>query len=399
MAEATSAPPYTEVAQHEVFPKPLHDEAARYNFLANFNRYLAQTIGPGNALVYEQIAEPKFQKETGRLPQDRHEVRKAMNREPFHQIWSAFRRNSMEMRQQNGRGIVLRQHEALSGKIASYNEAASSLELDPAIGTPRYQDAVDIHCMPGSYHGEEVPGDWSAGANYDSGIFATTAGGIGAYSDGAGQAIVDWYRRNSNGWTPKRVLDIGTTIGHNIVPLALTLPETEFYAIDTAAPVLRYGHARAQAMGATNIRFIQADAEDLSRWDDGYFDWVQTTMFLHETSRTALPAILREGYRLLQKDGVMLHLEQPPYKPDMPVYEQFIRDWDSYNNNEPFWSTVHSLDLPAMMVEAGFASGEVFETHVKAVVDRSIFTATADEGTGEDHGRAAAWYALGAWKR
>ena len=28
--------------------------------------------------------------------------------------------------------------------------------------------------------------------------------------------------------------------------------------------------------------FIQASGEDLSRWDDGYFDWVQTTMFLHE---------------------------------------------------------------------------------------------------------------------
>lgn len=398
MTEITTAPPYTEVAQHDVFPKPRHDEAARYNFLANFNRFLAQVLGPGNALAYEKRVLPGFVSEQGREPASRHEVRKAMNADPYHRAWSALRRNSMEMRQQNGRAIVLRQHRELSERIAAHNAGAATLQLDPAIATPRYQAAVDIHCMPGSYHGEECSGDFSAGANYDSGIFATTAGGIGALSDGAGQAIVDWIKRVRPGWQPRRVLDIGVTIGHNIVPLALALPETEFVAIDTAAAVLRYGHARAQALGATNITFIQADAEDLSRWPDGHFDWVQTTMFLHETSRTALPRILTEGYRVLAQGGLMLHLEQPPYKPEMPVYEQFIRDWDSYNNNEPFWSTVHSLNLPGMMQAAGFAADEVFEDHVKAVVDRKVFTATADEGAGEDHGRAAAWYALGGWK-
>lgn len=398
MTDISVAPPYTEVHQHDVFPKPNHDEAARYNFLANFNRYMAQALGPGNALAYEKRVRPSFVAEHGREPKNRHEVRKAMNEDPFHRMWSALRRNSMEFRQQNGRAIVLRQHAELSNKIQNANKSVPGLELDPSISTPRYQDAVDIHCMPGSYHGEECPGDFSAGANYDSGIFATTAGGIGALSDGAGQAIVDWIKRTRPNWRPRRVLDIGVTIGHNIVPLALAFPDTEIIAIDTAAPVLRYGHARARALGADNITFIQANAEDLSRWDDGYFDWVQTTMFMHETSRTALPKIMAEGFRVLAEGGLMLHLEQPPYKPEMPVYEQFIRDWDSFNNNEPFWSTVHTLNLTGMMQDAGFAECDVFEDYVKAVVDRSVFTATADEGEKEDHGRAAAWYALGGWK-
>jgi hypothetical protein len=68
-------------------------------------------------------------------------------------------------------------------------------------------------------------------------------------------------------------------------------------------------------------------------------------MFLHELSGTALPRILAEGFRVLASGGLMLHLEQPQYGPDMPLYEQFIRDWDAYNNNEPFWSAMHSLDL------------------------------------------------------
>ncbi|MGQ3179357.1 MAG: methyltransferase domain-containing protein, partial [Blastomonas fulva] len=325
------------------------------------------------------------------------EIRHAMNRDPHHRFWSALKRNSMEMRQQNGRAMVLRQLDELNAKARQYNEGRDTLELDPKVAVPRYQSAIDIHCMPGSYHGEEIPGDVSAGANYDCGIFATTAGGLGALSDGGGQALVKWAREQRPGWQPQRILDIGCTVGHNIVPLALAFPTSEIIAIDTAAPSLRYAHARAQSLGATNIRFVQANAEDLSRWSDESFDWVQTTMFLHETSGTALPRIIREGFRVLKPGGLMLHLEQPQYSDAMPLYEQFIRDWDAFNNNEPFWSAMHALDLKTIMQQSGFAESDLFVTGVRAVVDTEIFPSAGDEKE-EDHGRAAVWHAYGAWK-
>ncbi|WP_373486448.1 class I SAM-dependent methyltransferase [Blastomonas sp.] len=391
------APPYTAVALHGVSPQPSHDEAARFNFLANLNKYLSGTLGPGNRLAYDTRVLPAFVAEHGREPKDRFEIRHAMNRDPHHRFWSALKRNSMEMRQQNGRAMVLRQLDELNARARQYNEGRDTLELDPSIPVPRYQSAIDIHCMPGSYHGEEIPGDVSAGANYDCGIFATTAGGLGALSDGGGQALVEWIRRARPGWAPQRILDIGCTVGHNIVPLALAFPDCEVIAIDTAAPSLRYAHARAQSLGATNIRFVQANAEDLSRWSDESFDWVQTTMFLHETSGTALPRIIGEGYRVLKAGGLMLHLEQPQYSDDMPLYEQFIRDWDAFNNNEPFWSAMHALDLKAIMRASGFDEAELFVTGVRAVVDTSIFPSAGDEQE-EDHGRAAVWNAYGAWK-
>jgi SAM-dependent methyltransferase len=294
--------------------------------------------------------------------------------------------------------MVLRQLDELDGRARQYNEGRETLELNPSVATPRYQAAVDIHCMPGSYHGEERPGDVSAGANYDCGIFATTAGGLGALSDGGGQALVEWIRKERSGWAPRRILDIGVTIGHNAVPLALAFPDCEVIAIDTAAPVLRYGHARAQSLGARNIRFVQMNAEDLSRFLDGHFDWVQTTMFLHETSGKALPRIMHELYRVLAPGGLMLHLEQPQYGDAMPLYEQFIRDWDAFNNNEPFWSAMHALDLKQEMVKAGFDERDLFTTGVTAVVDEAIFPKSR-HGAGEDHGRAAAWHAYGAWKQ
>ncbi len=391
-------PPYTAVGTHGVFPRASHDERARFNFLANLNKHLSGSLGPGNKLAYEKRALPRFRVENDRDPADRFEVRRAMNADPYHRFWSALKRNSMEMRQQNGRSVVLRQLDELGerGRAASGNGAG--LELDPAIEVPRYQRVVDIHCMPGSYHGEEVSGDLSAGANYDAGMFATTGGGMGALSDGGGQALVKWAQEQRPGWSPKRILDIGATIGHNAVPLAQAWPDAEVVAIDTAAPVLRYGHARARSLGVENISFVQANAEDLSRYPDGHFDWVQTTMFLHETSGTALPRIIKEGARVLADGGLMFHLEQPQYTPDMPLFEQFMRDWDAFNNNEPFWSAMHAVDLHDIMADAGFSAEDQFETKVRAVVDTSVFPPSG-EGEAEDFGRAAVWHAYGAWKR
>lgn len=391
-------PPYTEVTRHGVFPTPRHDEAARFNFLAGLNKYLSGTLGSGNALAYQYRVLPQFEAEHGRQPRDRFEIRDAMNKDPYHRLWSALKRNSMELRQQNGRAMVLRQLDELDARARQYNEGRDTLELNPAIEVPYYQSVVDIHCMPGSYHGQERDGDVSAGANYDCGLFATTGGGLGALSDGGGQALVEWIRKERPGWSPQRILDVGCTVGHNIVPLALAFPECEVVAIDTAAPSLRYAHARAQSLGARNIKFIQANAEDLSRWSDGYFDWTQTTMFLHELSGTSLPAILGELYRVLAPGGLMLHLEQPQYTDQMPLYEQFIRDWDAFNNNEPFWSAMHGLDLKQQIRDTGFAPDDLFTASLSAVVDENIFPKSA-YGAGEDHGRAAAWHAYGAWKK
>lgn len=390
-------PDYREVKRHGVFPEVSHDEAARFNFLANLNRHVAGVLGPGNRMAYEARVLPALRATLGREPGDRFEIRRGMNADPYHRFWSALKRNSMEMRQQAGRAMVLRQREALEAKVKSLNDGADTLELNPDVAVPRYQAAVDIHCMPGSYHGQTGPDCVLAGANYDCGIFATTGGALGGLTDGGGQALARWAREARPGWKPERILDIGSTIGHNAVPLALAFPEAEVWAIDTAAAALRYGHARARALGATNIRFVQMNAEDLSRFPDGHFDWVQTTMFLHELSGKALPRIIAEAARVLRPGGLMLHLEQPAYTDAMPLFEQFMRDWDAFNNNEPFWSAMHALDIPAIMEAAGLTRAGQFSMKIAAEVDRDIFPPAA-EGAGEDFGRAAIWDAYGAWK-
>jgi ubiquinone/menaquinone biosynthesis C-methylase UbiE len=390
-------PPYSALTRHPMLARTNHDEAARFNFLTHLNRYLSGTLGPGNRLAYEARVLPELRAELGREPEHRYEIREGMNRDPFHRMWSALKRNSMEMRQHNGRQTVLRQIDELDAQARQFNEHSGQLELDPAVVQPFYQTAVDIHCQPGGYHSEERPDDVSAGANYDVGIFATTGGALGGLNDGAGQAVVTWLKQERPDWRPRRILDVGSTVGHNAVPLALAYPDAEVIAIDTAGASLRYGAARAAGLGVKNIRFIQANGEDLARWADGNFDWVQTTMFLHELSGQAMPRLLAECNRVLAPGGLILHVEQPQYAPEMPLFEQFMRDWDAFNNNEPFWSAMHAVDLKEVMVGAGFDRADQFVVGVRAVVDRAIFPAP-ETSEQEDYGRAAVWNAYGAWK-
>lgn len=369
-----------------------HDDIARFNFLANFNKYMATVVAPGNAVAFRERAEPAWVRERGEPPQTRGEVRRAMASDPHYRFWSALRRCGMEMRQQAGRSLVLRQAESLRDRARALGSShAAGLQLDPTVTVPRYQSELDNHCMPGSYYAEYLDDDVSAAANYDAGMFATTTGLFGRFLDGAGRGTAAWLQRTRPAWRPRRILDLGCGLGHNTVPLARAFPDAQVVAVDLAAPMLRYGHARSVGMGIDNIQFKQANAECLP-FETQSFDFIYSTMFLHETSHVALRNILGEASRLLAEGGIQIHLEQPPYR-GMTPFEQFMRDWDCHYNNEPFWSALHETHLPALLRERGFASESIFETEIHALVEDEMPKVGVET---EDFGRGGLWYAFGA---
>lgn len=398
MTAAKTLPSWDVLTKHGVFPEANHDEVARLNFLTHLNVHLSASILPGVKTAFDTQVKPEFEKEHGREPEFRHEVRKAMLKHPYFQTWSALRRNTMEMRQQAGRAQVLRQIENLVEKVEGYNQGAESLILDDSVQIPENVGSVDIHCQPGCYYTEYFENDVTVAASYDLGLFVTTAGLLGTLSDGGGKAVGNWLQDNHPEFMPKRILDIGCTIGHNAVPLAQAFPDAEVIAVDVARPSLRYAHARAKSMGVNNITFIQANAETLSQFEDQSFDLITTAMFWHETSHSVMPNILKTINRLLKTDGLTLHLEQPQYH-GMGVYEQFIRDWDTYFNNEPYWGPMHELDLKQSLNDAGFNGDDMFETGVVSSVDEKIFGKREAGDAGEDYGRAPVWNAFGLWKR
>ncbi len=390
-------PDYRAVGRHGVFPELTHDEAARYNFLAHMNRHLAAKVMPGVKLAFDVRVEPAFQRAHKRAPRHRNEVRKALLEDPYFQMWSALRRNTMEARQQAGRWLTIRQADALNARALALTQDDPRLRLDATVQPPRYIAAVDNHCMPGSYYTELAPGDVTGAANYDSGLFATTGGGLGRYSDGGGVAVAAWVKANLPGFKPRRILDLGCGLGHNVLPIAQAFPDAEVIAVDIGAPMLRYGLARAKSLRVDNVSFVQGNVESLKAYPDASFDWIQSTMFLHETSYKALQAIFCETHRLLRPGGFVLHVEQPQYAADMALFEQAMRDWDAFYNNEPFWTRMHEIDLDRFMQKAGFSAQSLIHGGVCAVVDTTIFPDAAKDEV-EDYGRKPAWHVIGARK-
>jgi len=381
--------PWQTIGRHALLPEAGHDDIARLDIVAQLNAHVAQRLGPAVREAWERRGRNLWRMRHGREPIDRREVAVAMEAEPAWQTYSLVRRNTMEIRQQAGRDLVGRQASALRERARELNAGARTLRLDPDFRPPRYVSAVDQHLMRGGYTREQLEEDVSNPANYDAGLYATIGGSGGPWSNAAGRALVAWLQREQPNFLPRRILDLGCGIGHNTLPLRAAFPQAEIVAIDVAAPMLRYGHARARSLGITDIEFVQADAAD-TRLASNSFDLVFTTMVLHETSHQALPKIFAETHRLLRSGGLTLHLEQPTYR-GLEPFEQFMRDWDGRFNNEPFWGALHESNLPAMLERAGFDKTRVFES-------RCVAPAWQWADQQEDFGRAPAWYAVGAWQ-
>ncbi len=340
---------------HRLLACPSHDEGARQTFVRDLRSHLATEVYPGNRLAYEHRVEPAFKKCNNRVPKDRHEVRKHMTRDPYYQFWSAMQRNSQELMWDSVVDTVERSLPDLMGK-APPQDTQGTLTLNPDLSMPAYLTSYDIHLQPGGYHSEVCNSDLSAGALYDGSLPIYAMDSLGALNDDLGWTTVECYREHFPDRTPKRVLDLGCTVGHSTLPWADAYPEAEVHAVDVSAPLLRYAHGRAEALGRT-VHFSQQNAEQTD-FEDRSFDVIVSHFFMHETSRKALPRIFAECRRLLAPGGVMLHLDLEQDR-DLDPLTSFLMEWEVYNNNESFMGQLRSLDLPALAIEAGFDKDKV----------------------------------------
>lgn len=350
----------TTQAAHSALPATTHDEFARQEFVRSYKQYLVAHVHGGNAVAYEKRVKPKIEQALQRAPADRFEVRDAMVADPYYQMFSTLLRTSQEMMWSSCQIPVARELEALNRKVnRKRKKARGSLQLNPALPTPKYHRAVDIHCQPGGYHSEFADDDASAGMVYDRAVHIYAMGQMGPYNNDMGASIVLWLQENYPDFKPKRILDLGCSVGHSTVPYCDAFPKAEVHAVDVAAPMLRYAHARAEDLGK-KIHFSQQNAEFLD-FEDESFDLIVSHILLHETSDKAIRNIVGECQRVLRKGGVMIHAETPPYK-DMSPFDAFMLDWDTRNNNEPFWSRSHEIDYRQLSVAAGFDADKEFET-------------------------------------
>ena len=343
--------------RHAMVAGTNHDEQARQDFVTAFRGHLSGRVMPGAYRIYQNRVEPAFVKAHARQPADQEEVRQWMTRDPYYQFWSAMQRRSQELLWESVIDPTERQWSSLLAKFrqlagkARSSRKRGSLHIDPQLQIPRYHSAADIHLQPGGYHTDFTADDVAAGVIYDQGINIYMNGALGPENNLMGDTLVAYLRERHPDYRPQRIVDIGCAIGNSTVVWGRAFPKAELHGIDVGAPVLRYAHARAEALGVP-VHFRQQNAEH-TEFDTGSVDLIVSHIMLHETSKSALVRIMKECHRILRPGGLMLHLEIPRGK---DVIEKFMHNWESYNNNETFARYMTNIDLAAEALKGGFAA-------------------------------------------
>jgi ubiquinone/menaquinone biosynthesis C-methylase UbiE len=370
---------------HAVLPRATAEELSRQEFVKSLKLHLATRVAPGNRLAFAAKNAPA---------RTRHDVRKVLGDDPYFRFWSALQRNSQEMMWKSTQLPVERQLPELNARGRETPAKLGSLTLDPTLEIPRYHRAVDIHCMPGGYHTEFAQDDLANGAVYDRAVYLYAMGRMGPLNSDIGDSAILYLKQHYPDLQPRRILDMGCTVGHSTLPYVDAYPGAEVHGIDVGAPVLRYAHARAESLGKA-VHFSQQNAEQ-TNFPDGHFDLVVSHILVHETSHKAMRRIMRECNRLLTPGGVVLHVETPPYR-QLDAYDAFMLDWDTLNNNEPYWSASHEIDPAEIAAETGFDPAQAFEA-----LTPSAFSEAEAKRThvfqGGDFGGGGAWYVWGVRK-
>ncbi|MCU0759086.1 MAG: class I SAM-dependent methyltransferase [Steroidobacteraceae bacterium] len=372
-------------AEHPMMARRSHDDAARQKAVRTLRQRLLPRLAAGSREMYYRTVEPALRRrQDGRPVEDFREIRAAMLEHPYVRFQLGTHRVIQELMYETLVDSVEPQLEELAEKARTLPRGLGSLRLDPALQVPRYVTAVDIHCQPGGYAHEAFPGDVSAGAIYDRSINMYQQG-AGGMTDYMGRAVVQYLAKAWPGFRPRRILDLGCTIGHSTHAYVRAFPEAEVHGVDVSAPLLRYAHARAEALGIA-VHFSQQNAERTD-FPAGHFDLVVSHILAHETAAHAWPAILAESRRLLAPGGMTVHVDLPQLD-EIDPYRRFIYANETHYNNEPFWTPYRLMDLPQLMESAGFAAAETYRdfTAVMAGEDRQKARAAVEQSRRLGHG-------------
>ena len=389
--------------KHALYVKGNAEQESKQDFVAGLRGFLLNDMAANMKACFEKEIEPHMHAANKKL-ETGEDVHNAIKSKNVFKFYSSMRYNAQEMVWRNALRTIHQSSEDLDSRInvITNKSSSSNLNLDPNLKIPKNVSSIDVHLAPGSYFREDGSANWVGGALYDHGLNIFSFGMMGSNLDDIGQSMAQYIHKKFPNFNPKKILDLGCTIGHNTCAWKLTFPDADVMGIDVASACLRYGNARALDQG-TDVSFTQMDATAL-KLDDESVDVVFSSMFLHELSVKNIKKVLAEAYRVLRPGGLMLHMELPP-NDSLTPYDAFYLDWDAYYNNEPFYKAFRDQNFTKLRTEAGFQPDSLIEfitpqytymdpeAYAKAIEVKADF----DENTGR-LAEGIQWFGFGAWK-
>lgn len=353
--------------QHPMLPETTAEEQSRQRAVVSLRKILNARVRSANVRRFEEEGAPAFAARHGRQPQSPEDIERAFFESPGYRMWSAVNRSVQEMIWLSVGEPIFRDRvrmQAAATALAEAPDKLGALKLDPAYDpSPEIAD-VDVHLQPGGYARDDSSDDIVAGAFYETG------GNIYSFGQGAGKGdskagvIFNLLRSDFPDFTPTRILDLGCSAGAASAAYAAEYPEADVHALDIGAGMLRYAHARAEALGVP-VTFHQMDAAQL-KFTDASFDLIVSHNMLHEISAEKRRQAMAEALRVVRPGGLVIFQDVDTRFAPSDVH-RVEKNWDTAFNGEIFWKTYGEADLVADMTAAGFAFADIAEHNMEAV--------------------------------
>jgi ubiquinone/menaquinone biosynthesis C-methylase UbiE len=353
--------------QHPILPRANAEELSRQRAVVSLRKLLNTRVRSENVRRFHDEGAPAFVTRHDRQPQSPDDIAEALFDSAGYRMWSAANRAAQEMIWVSVGEPIFRDRDrmqAAARALATSADRKGSLTLDPGYDPSPELAGTDVHLQPGGYARDDGPDDVVAGAFYETGGNVFSFGQGAGKSDSKAGVVFRLLDDAFAGFTPARILDLGCSAGAASAAYADRFPEAEVHAIDIGAGMLRYAHARAEALDVA-VHFSQMDAADLT-FADNSFDLVVSHNMLHEIGAYKRRRAMAEALRVVRPGGVVIFQDVDTRFAASDVH-RVEKNWDTRFNGEIFWHTYTEADLEADMLAAGFAQADVQEHNVPAV--------------------------------
>lgn len=306
---------------------PEFDGESHLDFVEGLRSFALREVTPVAAAAFRERAGDA-------VPDDLEQIRSVAESIPIVGLRNRLLRSTQDM---NWAAVVAaydRIRPALEAELdAAADQGPGRLELAPGWVHPEYSRNVHFHRQPGGYHEDPLAGHIY---HYGTKVFH-----LGTNDRDEAKIARAWDVPPPEDGRVERVLDIACSIGAMTVAFKQRWPQAEVWGVDSAAPLLRYAHARAVRLGE-DVVFSQRLAEDL-RFDDAGVDVAYLGTVLHEVPYEIALRAVREARRVLRPGGVLVvhEMRQADTPPD--PWARYDRYFDTRFNGEPFaYDFVHA---------------------------------------------------------